>query len=63
MKQAHEILYEDFGLNGTNKAEGKSVIVIAGSIEKALRKFRSSLPKSLVYEIVAVEVSEFKVIL
>jgi len=41
----------DHGLNGEDKdGEDVETIVGAKSIEKAIRKLRSSLPKSLVYE-------------
>jgi len=64
MKRVYKVLYECYGINGED-TEGTSieVDVVAGSMEKALRKFRSSLPKSLQYEITIVEVSSSAVIL
>ena len=64
MKKAYEIQYESYGLNGEQpEGEGIVVIVIAGSIEKAISKFRKSLPKSLTYDIVNVEVDPAEVIM
>jgi len=63
MKNCYRIFYEDYGLNGELDVKGIEVNVVAGSMEKALRKFRSSLPKSLEYKIVIIEKSESQVIL
>jgi len=63
-KAIFEIVYENYGIN--NKyPEGDTVIVdvVAKSIEKAIAKFRSSLPKSLEYQIIAVHKSEYELIM
>ena len=64
MKKVYRILYENYGINGEDP-EGITieVDVVAGSMEKAIRKLRSSLPKSLEYNITIVEESESEVIL
>ena len=53
----------DHGLNGEDKdGEDVETIVGAKSIEKAIRKLRASLPKSLAYEIIFIENVEADVI-
>jgi len=63
MKRAYEITYENYGLNGEDP-EGETIIVvvIAKSLEKAIQKFRGSLPKSLDYKIHMVELDLAEVI-
>ena len=59
-----EIVYENYGLNGENP-EGDVIIVnvISKNIERAIAKFRSTLPKSLEYQIIAVHKSEYELIM
>jgi len=63
MRTAYEITYDNYGINGDN-TEGETIVVlvIAKSIEKAIQKFRASLPKSLEYTILVVELDLAEVI-
>ena len=63
-KKLYITYYDSFGLNGDNP-EGTmiEVNIIAGSMEKAIKKLRSSLPKSLEYIITSIEESDAAVII
>ena len=61
-KKVHEIIYISYGIVGEDEEEQKVSLVVAKTVEKAIAKFRGSLPKSLRYEIEQIVIVEGTVV-